>query len=240
MKSLSKEELKGKLFIGEIVDNNDPLQEGRCRIKVFGLFDEEENIPVETIPWATPFNRKMFAGGEGGFADISVPKIGTYVRVQFAEGDVLSPEYTNIQIPNETVKDEISGSYLNSHVLAYDVDENMKIYYTPGKGLEIFLKDSHITINPDSSVTIEHSGTESIIELVGGNINIVSQNAVNVTSPQCIIESGDIQLGEGATESLIKGNLFATFFNSHVHPSAGAPPAVPLPPSFLSAISKTL
>ena len=38
IKGLSKEEIIGKIFYGEVVDNNDPLQEGRCRVKVFGIF----------------------------------------------------------------------------------------------------------------------------------------------------------------------------------------------------------
>lgn len=135
MKGLSKKDLIGKIFIGEIVDNDDPEQEGRCKVKVFGMFDGE--VEPENIPWAQPFNRKMFAGGEdGGFADISVPKIGTYVRVQFAEGDLMAPEYTSIQVINPVVKAEIADSYLNSHILAYDIDEEMKIFYTPGKGLD--------------------------------------------------------------------------------------------------------
>ena len=32
IKGLSKNELIGKIFYGEVVDNNDPDQEGRCRV----------------------------------------------------------------------------------------------------------------------------------------------------------------------------------------------------------------
>jgi len=38
-----------RLYLGEIVDINDPRKEGRARIKVFGLFD---SIETEDIPWA--------------------------------------------------------------------------------------------------------------------------------------------------------------------------------------------
>ena len=235
MKGLSKKDLIGKIFIGEIVDNNDPEQEGRCKIKVFGMFDGE--IDPENIPWAQPFNRKMFAGGEdGGFADISVPKIGTYVRVQFAEGDLMAPEYTSIQVVNPTVKAEIADSYLNSHILAYDIDEEMKIFYTPGKGLNIFHKNSQIIINPDSSITIEHADTQSIIELVGGNINIVAQERVTVTAPNVTIDQTEtIELGAGAAEKLVLGDTFLAFFNAHTHiGNMGAPttpPTVPMQPN---------
>jgi len=198
---LSTDYLVGRYFIGKVVDNNDPEREGRCRIKIFGLFESEDptydgqgnptgktktEIPNDAIPWAHPAGRKMFAGGEGGFADISIPKIGTFVQVRFSEGNIYSPEYTTIQNFNGVVQDEISDSYLNSHVLAYDVDEDMKVFYTPSKGLEMYLKKSHITINPDSSITIEHADTDSIIELVGPNINITANSSVNITANSLI------------------------------------------------------
>ena len=108
MRSLSPENLKGRTFIGRVVDNNDPEKEGRCRVMVYGLFENEEpvydsdnkptgetikvEVPVENLPWAQPIGRKMFAGGKGGFADISIPKIGTFVQVQFSEGDIYGIE----------------------------------------------------------------------------------------------------------------------------------------------------
>jgi len=202
MKSTNKEALKGRYFIGKVVDNDDPEREGRCKVMVFGLFETEDpvldgnnkptgqtkkaEIPKEALPWAHPFNRKMFAGGDGGFADISVPKIGTIVRVQFAEGDIYSPEYTSIQTVNPTVSAELEASYLGSHVLAYDVDEQVKIMYTPSVGLQFFHKDSTITVNPDSSITIEHAGSSSIIELVGSEINITANSTINITSTSLI------------------------------------------------------
>lgn len=203
MKGLNKKELIGKFFIGEVVDNNDPEKEGRAKIKVFGMFSSDK-VTTEAIPWAQPFNRSMFAGGgNGGYADISVPKIGTYVRVQFAEGDLMAPEYTSIQTVSPEVKAEIGDSYLNSHVLAFDVDEQMKVFYTPGKGLELFLKDSHITINPDSSITIEHSGTDSIIELIGTTINITANSTINLTSNSLIkAESSEVAMNGSSVTKL--------------------------------------
>jgi hypothetical protein len=237
MAGLTKDDLVSKIFIGEVVDNNDPEQEGRCKIKVFGLFDGDDISP-ESIPWAQPFGRKMFAGGgNGGYADISVPKIGTYLRVQFAEGDLMAPEYTAIQSVNPEVKAEISDTYINSHVLAYDVDEEMKIFYTPGKGLNIFHKDSQIIINPDSSITIEHAATDSIIELIGPQINIVAREKVTVTAPNVTIDhTSTIELGAGAAEKLVLGDTFLTLFNSHTHfGNMGAPTSPPIQPMLAQA-----
>ena len=260
MKNLiNKEALIGKTFIGRVVDNEDPFFEGRCKVMVYGVHEVEEpvygpgnkptgqyqklEIPKEALPWSHPYNRKMFAGGNGGCGDISVPKVDTIVRVQFAEGDIFSPEYTSIQTINADVVAEIQDSYVNSHVLAFDVDEKVKIFYTPSKGLTLFHKDSQIIINPDSSITIEHAGGDSIIELIGSTINIVATNDVKVSAPKAVIDADSIELGEGAAEALIKGNTFQALFNSHTHiGNLGAPtspPIVPLSGSELSTISKT-
>ena len=255
--SLSKESLTGKYFLGKILDNDDPEREGRCKIMVYGLYEAEESkvdpkgnptgavekkeVNPDAVPWAHPGGRKMFAGGsDGGFADISIPKIGTYVQVRFNEGSIYAPEYFSIQTINPDVQSEISDSYLDSHVLAYDVDEEMKIFYTPSKGLTLFHKDSQIIINPDSSITIEHKGTESIIELVGSQINIVSQKEVKVTSPKIVLDqTATIELGESAQERVILGDSFMAMFNTHTHITTvgGAPTTPPIIPMTVAQLS---
>jgi len=218
--TLSKEFLRTGTFVGKVVDNDDPNREGRCRIMVFGVFDLEEPIydkkdkpirgqvkrtelPVKDIPWAYPRNNNFFAGGEGGFGNLSIPKIGTLVSVVFCDGNIYSPEYSTIMNINTDMQSNISNSYLNSHVLGWDQDESLRIYYTPANGIEIYLKESHITINADESITIEHSGSESIIELVGPNINITCNSSINLTSNSLIrAESTEVAMNGSAVTKL--------------------------------------
>lgn len=238
-------DLINKTFYGQVVDNNDPDKEGRCKVRVFGVFTD---ILDEDLPWAMPGSLKIFGGGEdGGAGEVSIPKLNAIVRIQFPEGNLYSPEWIGLAYINQAVRDEINNSYLNSHVIAYDVDEQVKILYTPDKGILIFHKNSQIIINPDSSITIEHSGGQSIIELIGGNINIVSQTQINVISPKCVIDSGNVEIGEGASEKLVLGDSFKELFNNHTHiGNLGAPTSPPFPPMpmndilHLSKIAKTL
>jgi len=260
MKALDPKTLIGKTFLGEVLDSNDPEKEGRCKIKIFGFVEAEDpviddkgkptgevtktELPIEAIPWAMPANGKFFAGGETkGFGDISIPKVGTVVKVQFPTGDFYSPEWSFIQNLNVQAVEEIQDSYEGSHILLFDNDEEVKLFYTPGKGFCIFHKNSQILINPDSSITIEHADSESIIELVGDTINVVSSNQVNITTNKAVIDAAAIELGEGAAEAIIKGNTFQSLFNAHTHiGNLGAPtspPVVPLSGSELSTISKT-
>lgn len=224
----SLDSLKGSFYIGKIVDPDDPDKEGRARIRVFGLFDD---IPDDKLPWYQPIGRKMFAGG-GGFADISVPKKDTYVQVKFSEGNFYSGEYTTIQNFSEAVKNDISETYLNSHVLAYDTDEELKIYYTPSKGLIITLKNSLINIAADSSITIEHKDSKSAIYMVGDEIQVSSESTVNVTTKNVVIDhSESVELGAGATEKVVLGDSFKEFFNQHIHiGNFGVPTSAPVMP----------
>lgn len=196
----TKAELRERIWLGPVVDNNDPEKLGRCKIKVFSLFDDVEDA---SVPWAFPVTNTVFAGGKGGFGSLSVPKIGAIVRVQFSEGNLYSPEYYGIQTINRAMQADISDTYLNSHVLAYDEDEELKVYYTPGNGMEIFHKGSHITVNPDSSITIEHKDSQSIIELVGPNISITANSTINITSNSLIkSESSEVAMNGTATTKL--------------------------------------
>ena len=215
-------------FIGEVVDNNDPEFTGRCRVRVYGKFDGSSNpddtsfgIPDSDLPWANPVGSNIFGGGKNnGAGSLSVPKVGTKVKVRFSGGNIYSPEYFAVQDLNQKVIDEIKSSYQNSHVLFYDEGENVKLVYTPAKGFEFFNKDSHIVINPDSSITIEHKDTKSIIELVGPNINITCNSTVNVTAnskiqceaPECIVNgTSTTKLGPGPSYSAVLAEPLWTF-----------------------------
>lgn len=186
-------------YFGKVVINDDPERMGRCKVRVLGIFDE---LKDDDLPWSFPAYNSTFAGGDSkGYGSISVPKIDTVVRVRFENGDAYTPVYWSIPIVNEAMKAEIDASYLNSHVLTYDEDENMKIMYTPSLGLKYHLNGSHLTINPDNSITIEHEATQSVIELNGSNITIVANNQTEITAPTKIeINSSYVHVNGVKTE----------------------------------------
>ena len=70
-----------KTYLGEIVDINDPLKQGRAKVSVFGLFD---GIPIEDIPWAEQ-NPGISFGGDYGGGNVSIPRMGAVVSVTFEE-----------------------------------------------------------------------------------------------------------------------------------------------------------
>ena len=74
-----------KDYIGRVVYNQDNTFSGRCKIQVYGVFDELE---IEDMPWIYPKASSVFSSARG-VGSISVPKIGSIVRVNF-HNDVYS------------------------------------------------------------------------------------------------------------------------------------------------------
>lgn len=173
-------------LIGVVVDNNDPIFSGRCRVKVYGVFD---NTKTDMIPWATPINSTVFGGSGSG--SISIPKIGAIVRVSFNGGDIYAPEYSCIQNIDGSLKKAIQDDYIGTHVLLYDEDANIHMIYQNNSGITIYYKGSFINISPSSMITIQHANGESVIQLDGGTINIGSTNDIKITTSALVDITAD-------------------------------------------------
>ena len=93
----------------------------------------------------------------------------------------------------------------------------------------------------------EKKNEDDIIKNVLKEVTIDKENGnkIIMEDGKIIIESsGDIELGEGATESLVKGDLLKTLFNSHIHTSPflgipTTPPLTPMTAAQLSLVNKT-
>lgn len=177
-KDLKNDDLRNMTFLGEIVNVSDPEKKGRARIRVFGKFDE---LADDELPWAEQQMGNTF-GAKGGTGAISVPRKGAVVNVLFDNGNVYTPYYYNIQEHSPELLNEIKNSYEGAHSLIYDMDENLKVFYTKEKGLNFMLKDSRVTIASDNAIIIEHKGTSSIIELRGNTITMTADSEINLTA----------------------------------------------------------
>lgn len=178
--------LESNDLIGVVVDNNDPTFSGRCRVKVYGVFDNTKN---EMIPWATPISSNVF--GSSGSGSISVPKIGSLVRVKFNNGDIYAPEYTCIQNLDRELIERIKDDYIGTHVIMYDPDVDISVIYQNKLGFEIYYKGSFVNISPDSMITIQHANGESFIQLEGGTINIGSNEDIRITTSATVEVTAD-------------------------------------------------
>tara|TARA_Y100000389_G_scaffold95890_1_gene92533 strand:+ start:5462 stop:6358 length:897 start_codon:yes stop_codon:yes gene_type:complete len=137
--------------------------------------------------------------------------------------------------------------------------EHIKVFFTEEKGLMMDYTTTEgpttINIKPDNSVEIINANGDSIVMLNDGNITFThsAQFTINSganTEINCedalincknmvVNHASSIELGEGASEPLVLGNLMTTLFNTHTHVgNLGAPTSPPTKPMTPNELSK--
>lgn len=135
---INLDDLKNNTFLGIVEDNVDPKKMGRCRIRVFNVFD---TIPLEDIPWASPFKD---LNGNGA----NIPERGKILTVVFDSGNIYTPEYIYAQHYNVNLKrklEELTESdYVSFKSLVFD--HKTQIYVNDSEGLKIDHKFNNMNI----------------------------------------------------------------------------------------------
>ena len=204
-------------FIGRVIYNEDPTFSGRCKVRVFGLFDD---IDDSHVPWFTPQTSGVFSS-EHGAGSLSVPKVGSIVRVNFTTDNLYSGEYTNIQNIDPALIEEIKNDYQNTHVLLYDSEKDLIVIYQPMTGYKMYLGGSMIKIDSDGSIQMKHRNNSNVIEInentvnitstsgenenANGVVNISSGSTVNITAPTVNVKSNHINLGNDVKYKAVNG-----------------------------------
>lgn len=204
-------------WLGEVVVNADPLNDGRCRIKVFGKFDQ---LPEAAIPWATPMNRDSVGSH-------NVPRVGDIVAVRFDNGNLYHPEYWFQIDQNTELKDDVLNASDTPHdviSLVYDAERNLRIYHSPEDGL-IITRGSGAKERP--LIQIDEEGFIKIS-----------------TDTKIFLDAGDIfvsntgESGADETEPAVRGQslqdwlqLWLDDYNTHIHPTGVGPSGPPMPPT---------
>lgn len=199
--------IRGKDWIGEVVDNVDPSNLGRCRVKVFGKFDD---LPNDSIPWATPMNRNH----EG---EHHVPNVGTIVAVKFDNGNIYHPEYWFNINQNKNLKEDVldtSDAPQDVISIVYDAERNLRVYYSVEDGLVI------TTGTANTEAPMIRLSPEGQIFLNSGDIFIATNDGGDATQPA--VRGTDLQTW---LDSLLDDYL------GHTHPTGVGPSGPPLPPT---------
>lgn len=231
-------------YIGVVVYNKDPDYTGRCKIRVFGIMDE---ISEEYLPWFTPINGCVFAGAGNGV--LSIPKVGTYVRVRFANGDIYSGEYYAIQNIDSRLVNEIKDNYENTHVFGYDGDKDFYMMFQTGqvdsngnqlgKGFKIYYGDTIIQITPDSRIYFQTPDADAIIEMDGEDVKVYGGNSitvagateVNVIGGTINLNGNNVNVGKDADEPAVLGNKLVSLLKGMCYAIQAKMPATPGTPA---------
>lgn len=137
--------------------------------------------------------------------------------------------------------------------------EHIKVFFTEEKGLMMDYTTTEgpttVNVKPDNSVEIINANGDSIVMLNDGNITFTHSAQVTINSGanteincedaiincknMVVNHASSIELGEGASEPLVLGNLMTTLFNSHTHiGNHGAPTSPPMQPMSGAQLSK--
>lgn len=238
-----KDNLMGSSWLGEVVDVDDPERMGRCRVRVYGKFDQLE---VGDIPWAS-CGQSVTAGSDTGGGFLSVPKEGSVVAVTFPNGDLYFPEYRFNQQLSKEARDEVRSSYANAHVLLYDTvtDGAVKIFFTEKKGLTFDYAGTVLTIKPNNTIEVVNPHGDKIEMTNGGKVTVKCDDAkieaMKSIHLDCSLPAS-IKLGKSVSSSAILGEAFMALFNAHVHLGnigyPTLPPVTPMTPALLSQVVK--
>jgi len=179
-------------YVGVIEKVDDPNFEGRCKIRVFGVFEDFDkeigNIPTDDLPWAYPLHEMRF--GKAGSGVFSSPRKDTKVKV-FFDGDIYTPRYYTNEELSDQLKELLKNDYENFNSFVVDEDEKLKIYYAKKTGYIIELDEKIINLKPNNSITIQLKGQTAALEFKDNDIDMIAKSLINLSAKNTLTASAN-------------------------------------------------
>jgi hypothetical protein len=165
-------DLKGKKFIGTVVENNDPLMIERIKVSIPNMFQG----PTAGLPWVGPNFHTTVTGSKSQYGSFGlIPLIGTQVVVIFQDGNPMYPMYEAFPIQTDERPAEAYTNYLyryghkdpRGNVFFIDTkpDANPQAYVKLACGVEITVSDTgkvNVTIADDVTQTMQKKLTVNV------------------------------------------------------------------------------
>ncbi len=213
--------------------------------------------PLDTFGGKDNFNEivykpkeKVLKGKDAGSSTFPEDTDASYVVIGFMNGYYNNPIILGgWRQPNNSTfgASEADGTLVRGQFqnLSWSINNN-GVLNVNHSGTSITLDNSgNVSIVTTSKATINSSGNTEIT--TSGKAKITSSQNVEVTSAQAVEVGGATGItftgpfvklgGSGASEHVILGDLFKTFFDGHVHSGGGGAPVTPMPTSTLSTKS---
>ena len=171
--------LESNEWIGEVVDNNDPIRGRRVKVRVRGWLEGEPS----SLPWA---HLKCSIGlGGGNYSGFAVPNVGSKVLVSFEHG-IYCPIITGVYGNEETSVEEFLQNYPASYGFK---DEQGTII---------------IVDRAAGTLKLHHgpSGNEFLWDKSGNETKLVKGNSKTVVIGTYSVESGGEAKMKGSTTTL--------------------------------------
>ena len=176
----------GRLFLGTVVEDQDPTGTGRFKARVPGLFEDGE------LPWIGRIRESAFGMGPN-YGTFGTPHIGSSVVIELQNGDAAYPRCVGFY-PRASDVPEV---FRNGRVWGYRDPSGTQLVVNPDTKTYEFTHASGTTytINPDGSLTADVKGFVNIT--INGNLTasvtgtsvIQSGSSSTVIAPSVILDS---------------------------------------------------
>lgn len=164
------------LYIGTVVDNNDPAQKGRLKVNVPMIYGTISN---DDLPWSDP----CFPYGYNDRGIFFIPEVGSLVAVMLLNGSEYRPIWMGaiFREDDNIIPQEAKDSYPNRKIIKTKVgyimmdDENDYIEIKHRNGSSIVLSDDKdivahsgrdFVVLADRFVLLDPNGHENVIPLI--------------------------------------------------------------------------
>lgn len=236
-----------------VVDNKDPENARRVKVRVVGIHpmegEEDYNlVPDEALPWAEP-NIPITAGkNTGGFGDFDVPDKDDWVRVFFEDAAFQRPVYFGLIATRKDKNDQykqgqnkVFHDRWNNHVEVNDKE----IKVVKNNGHTIHIHDDFIEILTKDGNQIKLSDVDSTITVKDKNANLIETKPFEMvfTMPSgefVKITPGNVSIGTPNTSDVaVLGNALLWWLGGHTHVgNLGQPTSPPVQTPALDQILK--
>lgn len=182
-------------YPGTVMDNNDPLQIGRIKITLPGIFGNITH-PI----WAVPHYNNLAGKGTGEFFP---PYIGETVDVFFENGDPEYPRYKGGFWDQGELPPDFTASYPN--IKGWVFKSGIKILIDETSGSEkitvVHKSGSMMTFNPDGSVNFDVQGDVNV--KASGNANVTASGDANVNGSSINLNGSSGQVLTTLTDPVV-------------------------------------
>lgn len=181
---IEQHDYSDNLFIGRVVENDDPLQLRRIKVLIPNLFDSDN---PDELPWVAPKYMGFIANlpGVAGSKNL-IPSIGAQVIVELQQGSPLHGLYIGSFERPDTILAEFQENYLGKYgwkdpagnLFIVDTTEGqvtIRVLHGPSQ------TELKIVNNGDTSLTVPQGAATVTVH---GNVTVHSDGHVNVTAQQ--------------------------------------------------------
>ena len=207
--------LSGKIVIGTVTSNNDPLRLGRFKARVDYL--HPTSIADEDLPWIIKFSG---FGNTGNIGNTNPPAVGSKVAIFYPTDDLYSGIYFGCL---ENVKLELLDDYPNSYGF---IDQAGTLFLgntSTGYYTVYHVSGSKVTFESNGDTMVQAAGNFSL--QAAGTIDLVAGQGINLNSGSISIKSsGKLEVvgGGGSYEATSVSKIDGKAIGQYADTGVGA------------------